>query len=114
MNIERKAVIIIISFIPIIVSAHGEEVIYTLFLQAILILIFIVITIALKTNLKKKLILAGIFALSIIASWIITNNIPYQQNELKINLILFLVPIISFIIAFLFLKFKLKKQNRVE
>ena len=114
MNNERKAVIIIISFIPIIVSAHGEEVIYTLFLQAILILIFIVITIALKTNLKKKLILAGIFALSIIASWIITNNIPYQQNELKINLILFLVPIISFIIAFIFLKFKLKKQNRVE
>ena len=114
MNNESKAVIIIISFIPIIVSAYGEEVIYTLFLQAILILIFIVITIALKTNLKKKLILAGIFALSIIASWIITNNIPYQQNELKINLILFLVPIISFIIAFLFLKFKLKKQNRVE
>ena len=114
MNNERKAVIIIISFIPIIVSAHGEEVIYTLFLQAILILIFILITIALKINLKKKLILAGIFALSIIASWIITNNIPYRQNELKINLILLLVPTISFIIAFLFLKFKLKNQNRVE
>lgn len=114
MNNERKAVIIILSIIPIIVSAHGEEVIYTLFLQAILILIFIVITIALKINLKNKLILGGIFALSIIASWIITNNIPYRQNELKINLILFLIPTISFIIAFLFLKFKSKRQNRVE
>ena len=114
MNNERKAVIIILSTIPIIVSAHAEEVIYTLFFQAILILIFIVITIEFKINLKKKLILAGIFALSIIASWIITNNIPYQQNEVKINLILFLLPIISFIIASLLLKFKLKKQNRVE
>ena len=110
MNNERKAGLVIFSIIPIIVSAHGEEVIYSLFMQAILILIFLVIIIAIRLNHKKKLLLAGIFALSIFAAYKITYNIPYRQNELKINSILFLIPTFSFIVTLLFLKFKINKK----
>ncbi|TXF79592.1 hypothetical protein [Chryseobacterium sp.] len=114
MSRERRLLLITLFIIPVIVSAHGQEALYILFWEGLLVIILLILITALKINLKKKLILAGLSSLSIIATLLIISKISYRGNEFKINLIIFLIPTITFLITFLFLKFKSKRHDEIE
>lgn len=111
MNIKEKSILTILFVIPMIVSAHGEEVIYSFFLQLIILTIFTAIIIALKINLKKKMMLTVMLLISTAATLFFTGKMPYNENIIKINLLIFLIPTITFILTFLSLKLKRKKEK---
>jgi len=108
MNHLPRTLFSILFLIPVSAFAHGEEVLLTFFIQAVSIIFFLIIIIAIKVDLRRKLILTGIYFLTSFATFYLTNSWPYRENMNKINLLVALVPAIIFVIAFLALKSRLK------
>ena len=104
MNHLQRTLLSILFLIPISAVAHGQEVLMILFIQAVSVIIFLIVIFAIKVDLKRKLILAGVYFLSSFATIYFTNDWSYRENMDKINLLVALVPATAFLIAFLALK----------
>ena len=104
MNYLQRTLLSGLLLIPISAFAHGEEVLVTFFIQAVSIIIFLVIIIAIKVDIKRKLILTGVYFLSSFATFYLTNDWPYRENMNKMNFLVAFVPATSFFITFLVLK----------
>jgi hypothetical protein len=98
--------------IPAIALAHGEEVIYTFFIQIISIIICLIIIVALKGNNMLKSILLGVYFASVIAVFCIVNVVPFRDNMQAINLSVAFVPAIMAALTYFLLKFGLNKDKR--
>lgn len=96
---------------PFIAFAHGEEVIWTLFSQVIvLILVLIAIGIT-KWNLKGKLLLVLLYVLSIFLTELFALRFPYFQNEILITALLLVVPVVVVCLSYFILKKKFEKTT---
>jgi hypothetical protein len=82
----KETLLIILLIIPAVALAHGEEVIYTFFIQIISIIICLITLSTIKLGTKIRSILLGIYFLSAIAVFGITNGMPYRDNMRLINL----------------------------
>ena len=104
MNHLQRTFFAIVFFTPMCAFAHGEEVLVYFFIQAVSIILFLIIILAIKFDLKRKLILAGAYFLSSTTTFYLTNKMPYRENMNKINLLVALVPATIFFVAYLVLK----------
>lgn len=105
----NKTVLGVALMIPFVVFAHGEEVIYTLISQVI-VLILVIITVGfIKWKLKGKLLLILVYFLSIFITEFCVISLPYFNNKILITVLLFLIPIIMLFISYFKFKKKFKK-----
>lgn len=109
MNQLRKTLLAILFLMPISAFAHGEEVFATFLIQAISVVVFVIIIIAIKVNLMHKLALTCIYLLTSFAIFYLTNDWPYRENMNLINFLVALVPAAAFYIAYLVIKSLSKK-----
>lgn len=105
----KQAFLCILLIMPAVAFAHGEEVIYTLFIQIISIIICLIILISVKVSSTSRAILLGIYLLSVIAVFYFINNLPFRHNMLLINLSVAFIPFIISILTYLILR--LRKLN---
>jgi hypothetical protein len=94
---------------PMTVFAHGEDVFITLFIQATSVILFLVVLFLMKRAIKFKsmLAVADCLAVLIIRYWSIT--IPYFENTKKINIVVFVVPLMAVLSVIVALRFFFKK-----
>lgn len=100
----KAAVFTILLAMPLMLFAHGEEVIFTLFIQIISIIIFLIVLVFIKLNSKQKATLAGVYFLAVIVVFFATGTIPYRNNMAAINLSVTLIPATCFVLTYVLLK----------
>ncbi|MBC8051675.1 MAG: hypothetical protein H7Y13_01280 [Sphingobacteriaceae bacterium] len=104
MNYLQRTFFFIMFLIPTSVFAHGQEVLETFFIEVVSIILFLIFIIAIRFDLKRKMVLAGAYMLSSAATLYFTNSLPYRENMNKINLMIAFVPATIFFVTFLVLK----------
>ena len=92
------ATLIIIS--PLTAYAHGEEVMLTLFVEFILIVVFIGVLLAIKLKGQGKLIIAALYLLTTILTFISLDSLPYKENVTLVNLSLIIIPWTVFLLSY--------------
>lgn len=98
--------------LPSVAFAHGEEVIWSVISQ-IVILILVLIAIGLiKWKLKGKLLLILLYFLSIILAELSIINIPYFKNEILINFILLFIPLIVISVSYFTFREKFERSKK--
>ncbi len=104
MRNHEAVLLAILLLIPTLSFAHGEEIIYTLCIEVVSIICFIIVLIAVNLSQKGKGILASTYILTTLIMFFITNNVPYRQNMNIINWSLILVPALILTLSYLYLK----------
>jgi hypothetical protein len=99
----KFALLSILMILPLMAFADHEEVLITVFIQAISIIIFPIVLLAVKLKVRHKVILALVYIVITVLIWIITNQIPYRDNMTIINLLIALGPFAGVAIAYLFI-----------
>ena len=109
----NKIVLVGTLMLPSVAFAHGEEVIWSLISQIIILILVLVAIGLIKWKLKGKLFLIFLYFLSIFLTELYTFNLPYSQNEILINFLLLFIPIIVISVSYFTFrkKFKKKKEN---
>ncbi|RZJ81301.1 MAG: hypothetical protein EOO47_04740 [Flavobacterium sp.] len=108
----QRTLLSVIIFTPLITFAHGQEALTTFYIATVSIIIFLIVIVAIKVDLKRKLILMGAYLLSFITIFYVTNSWYYRENMNKINLLVTLAPATVFLITFLALKSRLTEKIR--
>ncbi|MCO5945658.1 hypothetical protein [Mucilaginibacter flavidus] len=106
----KAAIFTIFLIMPLMLFAHGEEVIFTLFIQIIAIIIFLIVLIFIKLNSKQKAILAGVYFLAVVLVFFATSTIPYRVNMTGINLSITLIPATCAVLSYILLKLNSPKD----
>jgi hypothetical protein len=101
----KKALLCILLITPMVAVAHGEEVIYTLFIQIVSVIICLIVLISVKISATSRSIVLGIYLLSVVAVFCITNNLPFRENMLLINLSVAFIPFIVAVLTYFLLRF---------
>ncbi|SHM49106.1 hypothetical protein [Mucilaginibacter sp. OK098] len=104
----KKALLTILLVMPLTVFAHGEEVLYTIFIQIISIVVFLIILAFITLNLKQKSILSGVYFFTVIIVFGSTSSIPYQNNMSTINFAIAFIPGIVGLMTYFLLKLNSK------
>ena len=98
---------ILLLFIPFLCFAHGEEAIYFILIEFIIILIIFVGILYLKIHWKRKLFLTAVLFISYLFSFFLVNGLAFFKNEILIVSIQMLFTIaMVLLIYFKFLKNK--------
>jgi hypothetical protein len=109
MKNKKQAFLLILLIMPLMLFAHGEEVLYTIFIQIISIIVFLITLAIIKLDSNKKIILAGVYFLTVIVIFNCTSTISYRNNMSIINFAEVFIPgIVGLITYFLF---KLNSKN---
>jgi hypothetical protein len=95
---------------PMTAFAHGEDVLTTIFLELIVVVIFVVALLTVRLNGKGKLIIGGIYISTTALTFMITNGLPYNQYQATINIIVGAVPLTIGLISYLILRNKFQKE----
>ena len=103
------AALIIVS--PLTAYAHGEEVILTLFIEFILVVVFIGVLLTIKLKGQGKLIIAGLYLLTTILTFISFDSLPYKENATLINLALAIIPWTVFLLSYFVLRRRFMKER---
>ena len=98
---------ILLLFIPFLCFAHGEEALYFLLIEFIIILIIFVGILFLNIHWKRKLFLIAVLFISYLLSFFLVNGLAFFKNEILIVSIQMLFTIaMVLLIYFKFLKNK--------
>ena len=98
---------ILLLFIPFLCFAHGEEAIYFILIEFIIILIIFVGILYLKIHWKRKLFITAVLFISYLFSFFLVNGLAFFKNEILIVSIQMLFTIaMVLLIYFKFLKNK--------
>jgi hypothetical protein len=106
----KQALLTILLMLPMVVFAHGEEILVTVFIELLLIIIFGIILWAIKLNAKGKLIIGVVFILSTAVTLSAIDKLPYNQYMTMINIVIIVVPCTTVSLSFLGLKNRFKKE----
>ena len=102
--------LITLLLLPLSALAHGEEIIYTLLSQVVLLIIVFILIGILKWKLKGKLILLALYFLSIFITELSMSKFPYFQNEILITTLLLIIPAVITCFGYFILKGKFQKS----
>jgi hypothetical protein len=108
MKNKKQAFLFILLVMPLMLFAHGEEVLYTIFIQIISIIMCLIILAVIKLYLNQKAILAGVYFLTVIVVFGSTSTIPYLNNMSTINFAVAFIPGIVGLITYFLLKLNSK------
>lgn len=108
MRNKKQAFLFILLVMPLMLFAHGEEVLYTIFIQIISIIVSLTILVIIKLDSNQKAILAGVYFLTVIVVFGSTSTIPYRNNTNIINFSVAFVPVIVGLITYIILKLNSK------
>ena len=100
--------------LPSVAFAHGEEVIWSLISQIVILILVLVAIGLIKWKLKGKLLLILLYFLSIILAELSIINIPYFKNEILINFILLFIPIIVISVSYFTFRKKFERSKKNE
>lgn len=92
MKNPKSAFLLIFTIIPLMAQAHGEEVLYTLFIDFMSVLIFLICLKFLKLSVRQKGLLALWFFSAFILTFIFISLMPYNENQQFINSVSAFIP----------------------
>lgn len=95
---------------PMAAFAHGEEVLTTIFLEFIVFIILVVGLLIIDFSRKGKLIICVLYILVATLAFLSMNNLPYNQYQTMINIVIVVAPLSTFAIGYIGLKNRLKKR----
>jgi len=114
MKDKKIALLSILMLLPLTVLADGEEVLIPFSILIIEIVIFFIVIVAIKIKAWWKSILIVVYFLSIVGAFYFTNNMPFRDNEVKINIILTVIPLVAVIVTYMILKFVINNKTSKE
>jgi len=94
---------------PFVVFAHGEEVIYSLISQVIVLILVIIAIGFIKWKLKGKLLLILVYFLSMFTIELCLITVPFFKYKILLTVLLILFPVIMLFISYLKFKKKFEK-----
>lgn len=105
---------IVLTFLPIPVFAHGEEVLVTFFYDLITVIALIIFIALVKWESRGKTLLGLVLIVSVVSIFTITAQWPYTANRRLIEILGSGVPLFSILLAyFVFRKrFSVKRKNK--
>lgn len=109
MNRLKYIIALLLFASPLTALAHGEEVLVTVFLEFLTVVILVIGLFTIKLNKKGKFVIGGIYLMTIILTSILTNLLPYRQNQTLINFLVVVVPLTIGIASYIGLKDKFHK-----
>ena len=109
---DRLKVLLLFLLLPLVASAHGQEVLLTLLL--LVGLLFFVVILALTLPYAEKAILVVVYLVTLCGAMFGTNQVPYQVNMTLINLVLGLAPVATTVATYLVLRARRTKQTGPE
>ena len=111
MSKRKLPFLAIILLMPLLASAHGEDVLFTFGLSLVLALIYIVVLFFFKASFILKILAVFVYIVSIILVYRYIDDMPYNDNKVYINCVVGFVPSIVGIVSLLILKL-LRKANK--
>ena len=111
MKLNKTALNLLLFGLPLSSYASGQNVLTLIGLEIILLLVFIFLLFTLKITLRGKSILVLIFVLTHIGIYTIVGKLPYNENQILINTLIFGLPILTVIITYLLIRKKFKNIN---
>jgi hypothetical protein len=103
---KLEYVLLLLFLSPLTVFAHGQEVLETVFVEFVVMVIFVIGLLAIKLNVKGKLIIAAIYILTTVSTFVIINNLPYNQFRTTINIAVGIVPLTIGVLSYVGLRSK--------
>lgn len=113
MRIRTFRIFLICVLLPTLSYASGGDVLGTLWLMLVVIVAFILVLIFADINWKGKIFLTVLFVIAEAVSIILTNDMTFRENMVKINIITVAVPIGTLLVSYLGLRQKFKKTNKI-
>jgi len=107
---KLRNILLLLLASPLTAFAHGEEVLVTVFLEFIVLVVFVIGLVTINVNGKGKLIIGGIFILATLLTLMITNKLPYYQYRTVINIVVVVVPLTIGAISYVGLKNRFQKE----
>lgn len=106
----RHILILLLLATPLTALAHGEEILETVFLEFIVVIIFVIGLLTIKLRGKGKLLIGGIFILTTVLTFIFIDSFPYNQYRTTINIVVVIVPLTIGVVSYFGLKNKFQKE----
>ena len=106
--------LLLLLLLPTLAYAHGEEVLYTLFLGVGSLIVFFIAILIVPATYPEKAVLVTVYLLTLGVVICLTSNLPYLANMRLINTIICLAPPVACAIAFLLLWNRRRSQNAQE
>ena len=92
--------------LPMSCYASGQNVLTLIGLELILTITFIIFLITININIKGKGFLIFIFILTHLIFYKFTENLPYTKNQLFINTLSFVLPVLTVLTTYLIIRKK--------
>jgi hypothetical protein len=108
---HRLKVLLFFLLLPLVASAHGEEVLLPFLLLVGSLLLFFVVILALSLPYAEKAILVTVYLITIGGALFWTSSMPYQVNITLINFVIGLAPVGSTVATYLVLRARRKNQT---
>ncbi|GAB3915112.1 hypothetical protein [Mucilaginibacter boryungensis] len=99
MTNKKLILFIVLSIIPFVALAHGEEALLTLLIIPVSIIIFFIFISIYKASARQKTVLTVVYWLTLLLTFICIDILPYHDNMSLINGCLAFVPFICMLIA---------------
>lgn len=115
MKTKYKTILLIallIFNVPPNALAHGEDVLVSAGIQLLLSFGGLIYILFMKTTIFKKVLYSGLLIVSGVIAWLITADIPYNNNEALINAIFWGCPALS--LGFILIANKFINKTKVK
>ena len=97
---DKLKLFALLLIMPSLAFASGDFVLPTLYLQLGSIVIVVFFIVFIKLQRKGKLILVWVYLGTVFLIWYLIGNMPFLENEERINLYIGLIPIMTVLVAF--------------
>jgi hypothetical protein len=112
MRSPKGVILFCFLLLPAWAFAHGEEVLVPFFILVISVIHFLIFILLIKLPYTTKALLATVYVVAIFAVIVATNNLPFQENMVLINLLIGGTPVLSVILAYVLFQLK-NKGSRI-
>jgi len=103
--------ILILAIFPGTAMASGSEVLSLLWLMLLVFIIVVASLFARKLSIQQKSIIFIVYSATAIASFVLTNDMPYNKNMYFINTINTVMPLLAWALTFAYYHSKSNNQD---
>lgn len=105
MKNTREVLLLIFVLAPAMALAHGEDVLVTIGIQIFSAIVFFILLLAIKFSYGAKIIMFIVYFLTVWLTFCFIDTIPYNDNRLKINLCVWLIPVATVSITYFVVRY---------
>ena len=93
--VRKRAALVSLLMVPTLALAHGEDILVTIYAE-LLTVVAIVLALRLVPSFRRSRLGGTIFCIiGVIASWLVTSDMPYTDNQTLITTISVVLPLVA-------------------